>query len=78
MTNRILLTARYIVANKATVRQAAKAMGISKSTVHSDMGERLKKLDKDLYFEVRHILEHNLSVRHLRGGMATRKKYKKE
>ena len=75
MKERVLQTARYIVDNRATVRQAAAAMGVSKSTVHSDMNEKLKKLDEGLYLRVRRILEYNLSVRHLRGGRATKNKY---
>lgn len=75
MEERVLTTARYITENKATIRQAARAMGVSKSTVHSDMNEKLKKLDEGLYLRVRRILEYNLSVRHLRGGRATKNKY---
>ena len=75
MKDRVLTTARYITENKATIRQAARAMGVSKSTVHSDMNEKLKKLDEGLYLRVRRILEYNLSVRHLRGGRATNNKY---
>lgn len=75
MKERVLATARYITENKATIRQAARAMGVSKSTVHSDMNEKLKKLDEGLYLRVRRILEYNLSVRHLRGGCATKNKY---
>ena len=75
MKERVLTTARYITENKATIRQAARAMGVSKSTVHSEMKEKLKKLDEGLYLRVRRILEYNLSVRHLRGGRATKNKY---
>lgn len=75
MKERVLATARYITENKATIRQAAQAMCVSKSTVHSDMNEKLKKLDEGLYLRVRRILEYNLSVRHLRGGRATKNKY---
>ena len=57
--------------------QAAAAMGVSKSTVHSDMNEKLKYIDSSLYEQVREVLAYNLRVRHLRGGMATRRKYKK-
>lgn len=77
MKERVLQTARYIVDNRATVRQAAAAMGVSKSTVHSDMNEKLKYIDMSLYEQVREVLAYNLRVRHLRGGMATRRKYKK-
>jgi len=67
----------YIVANKTTVRAAAKAFGISKSTVHTDVAQRLKKVSPSLYHEVREVLEVNKAQRHIRGGMATKEKYKK-
>lgn len=66
---------RYIVENKATVRAAAKQFGISKSTVHMDVSERLKKVNPQLYREVKEILEINKAQRHIRGGLATQKKY---
>jgi len=72
---RVIKTAEYIVANKCTVREAAKELGISKSTVHKDVAEKLFHYDKDLFEEVRSVLEHNKAERHLRGGMATRDKY---
>ena len=65
----------YIVDNKATVRAAAKKFGISKSTVHMDVSERLQKVNPQLYSEVREILDINKAQRHIRGGLATRKKY---
>lgn len=65
----------YILKNKATVRTAAKKFGVSKSTVHKDVSERLKYVDPKLYNEVRNILAINKSQRHIRGGMATKKKY---
>lgn len=68
----------YIIANKATVRGAAKKFGISKSTVHKDVSERLKKLNPQLYIEVKHILDVNKAQRHIRGGLATRRKYRHE
>ncbi|MCD7774765.1 MAG: sporulation transcriptional regulator SpoIIID [Clostridiales bacterium] len=67
----------YIVENKTTVRNAAKQFGISKSTVHSDVSERLKKVSPALYGEVRKVLDDNKAQRHIRGGMATREKYLK-
>lgn len=67
----------YIVENKATVRAAAKAFGISKSTVHMDVAERLRKVNPALYSEVRRILEINKAQRHIRGGLATKEKYQK-
>lgn len=65
----------YIVKNSATVREAAAVFGLGKSTVHKDVTERLSKTDPALYDKVRKILDYNLSVRHLRGGEATRKKH---
>lgn len=65
----------YILKSKATVRSAAKKFGVSKSTVHKDVSERLKYVNPNLYREVKTILELNKSQRHIRGGMATRKKY---
>ena len=66
----------YIVENKATVRAAAKVFGISKSTVHMDVAKRLEKISPGLYNEVREVLDVNKAQRHLRGGLATREKYK--
>lgn len=66
----------YIIQSKATVRKTAKKFGISKSTVHKDVSERLKKLNPQLYREVKSVLEINKAQRHIRGGMATRRKYK--
>ena len=67
--------AHYFIENKSTVREAAKKFYISKSTVHKDIVERLQIFDKDLYLEVKRVLDENKAERHLRGGMATRKKY---
>ena len=67
--------AEYIIENKATVRAAAKQFGISKSTVHKDLTERLKSVNPGLYHEVRRLLDINKAERHIRGGMATKKKY---
>ena len=66
----------YIVENGATVRQAAKKFGISKSTVHKDVTDRLKYVNKYLYREVREVLDINKAERHIRGGKATQYKYK--
>ena len=65
----------YIIENRATVRAAAKRFGISKSTVHKDLSERLALCNRSLYQQVRRILEINKAERHIRGGMATREKY---
>ena len=73
---RIMQVAQYIAESGATVRDAAKKFGISKSTVHKDVAERLRVVNPQLYGQVRHILETNKAQRHIRGGIATRKKYK--
>lgn len=67
--------AHYIIDSKDTVRGAAKKFGISKSTVHKDVSERLKKINPGLAKEVRVILDENKAERHMRGGMATKLKY---
>ena len=72
---RAAMLGEYIVDNEATVRAAAKAFGISKSTVHMDVAERLKKINPTLYKEVRKVLETNKAERHIRGGLATKEKY---
>lgn len=65
----------YIVKNKVTVRAAAEIFGVSKSTVHTDVTDRLKEVDPHLYLKVREVLEVNKAQRHIRGGLATREKY---
>ncbi len=72
---RAAMLGEYIVKNGATVRSTAKKFGISKSTVHKDVSQRLKTLNPALYREVRQILDTNKSERHIRGGMATKNKY---
>ena len=67
----------YIISTGATVRTAAKEFGISKSTVHKDLSERLPGYNNSLYIQVRKILDLNKAQRHIRGGMATREKYRK-
>ena len=66
----------YMVSRKATVRATAAAFGVSKSTVHKDVSERLLKINPRLAQEVRQILDENKAERHIRGGMATKLKYK--
>ena len=73
---RVLDICVYILETQATVRQAAQVFQVSKSTVHKDMTERLPSLNKQLSQEVKTILEYNKAERHLRGGEATRRKYK--
>lgn len=72
---RAIELAHYVIENKSTVREVAKKFYISKSTVHKDIAERLASLDRDLYLEVKQVLEENKAERHMRGGMATRRKY---
>ncbi len=65
----------YIIENQATVRAAAQKFGISKSTVHKDMTDRLSHLKPELYLQVRQVLDRNKAERHIRGGIATKRKY---
>lgn len=68
----------YMIETGATVRSAASHFGISKSTVHKDLSQRLPQYNKNLYSQVRIILDLNKAQRHIRGGMATKLKYKKK
>ncbi len=70
--------AAYIIENKATVRAAAAEFGVSKSTVHKDITERLRRVQPALYTQVRALLDRNKAERHIRGGLATRRKYRGE
>ena len=72
---RAIQIANYIIENNATVRQTAKEFGISKSTVHKDVTDRLSQLNPSLAAEARKVLDVNKSERHIRGGLATREKY---
>ena len=74
---RIIAEAEYILESKATVRDTAQVFGVSKSTVHKDVSERLADIDKVLFGEVKKILEQNKAERHIRGGSATKQKYGK-
>lgn len=75
---RAVALAQYIIENRTTVRGAAGKFGISKSTVHKDLADRLPRLNKALYLQVKSVLEENKAERHIRGGIATRRKYKGE
>ena len=72
---RTIEIAHYIIEENATVRQAAKRFGISKSTVHKDVTQRLQNINPSLANEARKVLDVNKSERHIRGGMATKNKY---
>ena len=76
MEERACNLAVYMIENRATVRAAASKFGISKSTVHKDLQDRLPQFNRSLYLQVKAILDENKAQRHIRGGMATRKKYK--
>ena len=72
---RCVVLATYLIENKSTVRAVASHFGISKSTVHKDITQNLKQVNKGLYYQVKEILLINKQERHIRGGEATRKKY---
>ena len=74
---RAVYLARYIIDSKDTVRGTAKKFGVSKSTVHKDVSERLRKINPALAKDVRNVLDENKAERHIRGGMATKLKYSK-
>lgn len=76
MEERAQSLALYIIENRTTVRAAAQKFGISKSTVHKDISERLPLFDRALYLQVKEVLDENKAQRHIRGGVATRKKYR--
>ena len=70
--------AAFVLETKGTVRAAAAAFGVSKSTVHKDLSERLERFDRPLWLQVRKVLDRNKAERHIRGGLATRRKYRGE
>ncbi len=78
IVKRVIDISQYIIDNKCTVRQAAAAFGVSKSTVHKDCSERVFELDRELYKKVKQVLEYNFDERHIRGGIATKQKYSHE
>lgn len=78
MEERAVRLAQYIIENRATVRSAAAKFGVSKSTVHKDLQERLPAFNRPLYLQVREVLDENTAQRHIRGGIATQKKYKRQ
>jgi putative DeoR family transcriptional regulator (stage III sporulation protein D) len=75
---RVLDVGHYLINTRATVRETAKVFGVSKSTVHKDLTERLSKINPQLFLAVKEVLEFNKSERHIRGGEATKRKYKQK
>lgn len=75
---RTIKIGNYVLETRKTVRKIAKEFGVSKSTVHKDLTERLPNIDPELAKEVKNVLEYHKSIRHIRGGEATRKKYRTE
>lgn len=74
---RVLDEGKYIIDNKETVRSTAKYFNVSKSTVHKDMQDRLKEIDKELFNQVLEIFKYHIQIRHINGGEATRRKFLK-
>ena len=75
ISDRVITLAQYIIENKATVRLTAKNFGVSKSTVHKDISERLPRINKSLWEQAKAVLEENKAERHIRGGLATKRKF---
>lgn len=73
--DRVLNEAKFVICNRATIRDTAKQFGVSKSTVHLDLSKRLKYINYGLYMAVKQILQYNFSVRHIRGGESTKQKF---
>ena len=74
---RTIRIGNYVILTRKTVRMIAKEFGVSKSTVHKDLTERLPEINPELASEVKKVLEYHKSIRHIRGGEATRQKYKR-
>ena len=75
ITKRVIEEANYMIETNMTVREISKKFNVSKSTVHKDLHERLKEVNKTLYDKVDKILKYHLDIRHIRGGESTKKKY---
>lgn len=75
MKNRVLLETELILKTKKTIREIASIVKVSKSTVHHDLSYKLYKIDKELFYKVKEILDYHKSVRHINGGIATKLKY---
>ena len=72
---RVLYQARVMLDNHLTVREVAKIIGLSKSTIHKDLTEKLRLIDEELFDEITTLLEYNKNIRHIRGGQKTKEKY---
>ena len=75
INERVLKETDYLIDTNKTIREIAKKFQVSKSTVHKDLSDRLKKINRDRYLEVKKILDYHLKIRHIRGGIATKQKY---
>ena len=75
IVNRVLEEGQYMIDTGKTVREMASFFGISKSTIHKDLRERLLEIDQDLYDKVSRILQYHIDIRHIRGGESTRRKF---
>ncbi len=78
LNDRVLNEAKHVVNTKETIREVAKKYNVSKSTVHKDLSERLKEIDKNLFQNVSDIFQDHLAIRHIRGGEVTKNKYQKK
>ena len=72
---RVLYQAKVMLEDQLTVREVAKIIGLSKSTIHKDLTEKLKLIDEELFDEITNLLEYNKNIRHIRGGQKTKEKY---
>ena len=75
ISKRVILEAEYMIETGKTLREIAKVFGVSKSTVHKDLKDRLKSIDYGLYLEIQKILQYHTDIRHIKGGESTKKKY---
>lgn len=76
--DRVINESKYIISTNSTIRKTAEVFGVSKSTVHKDVRERLLEVDKNLYKKVSSILEYHIDIKHIRGGESTKRKFLKE
>ena len=76
--NRVIEESNYMIETNKTIREIAKTFKVSKSTVHKDLKDRLKKIDINLYDKVKEIIDYHIEIRHIKGGESTKEKYKKK